>query len=89
MVDVNISVDEERIPEEIQKRLKEAIEATDKEMVFWDNKELMRRTCMSWNTMQEHFFFDERCPKVKIESKWYFPAEEMKQFLLTWMKEKR
>nr|WP_234983172.1 group-specific protein [Salimicrobium flavidum] len=65
------------------------IEATDKEMVFWDSKELMRRTCMSWNTMQEHFFFDERCPKVKIGSKWYFPAQEMKAFLLEWMEEQK
>ncbi|WP_067730181.1 group-specific protein [Oceanobacillus damuensis] len=84
-VQVDKQAIEERYKEAIEKRLNEL----DKELVYWDSKELKRRTCMSWNTMQDTFFHDEGFPKVKIGGKWYFPAEEAKRFLNNWLSEKR
>lgn len=63
-------------------KIDEKLKEIDSELVFWDTKELMRRTCMCWNTIQKEFFFDKHFPKRKIGSKWYFPASETKQFLL-------
>lgn len=42
---------------------------------------------MSWNTIQENFFYDPRFPKHKIGSKWYYPAKEAEEFLLVWFEE--
>ncbi|SIS49253.1 hypothetical protein [Salimicrobium salexigens] len=87
MIDIN--VDEEKLQDEIQKRVKEAVESAETDLVLWDTKELRRRTCMSWNTIKEHFFYDPRCPKMKIGGKCYFPAEEMKAFLMEWVEEQK
>ncbi|WP_397386181.1 group-specific protein [Paenibacillus sp. VCA1] len=53
--------------------------------VFWDTKELKRRTCMCWNTIQETFFYDPEFPKRKIGGKWYYPAREARQYLELWL----
>ncbi|SCM00677.1 Group-specific protein [Bacillus cytotoxicus] len=43
---------------------------------------------MSWNTIQDQFFFDPRFPKFKVGQKWYFPAKQTQKFLLEWAEEK-
>ena len=86
---LKVQIDESAIWEEIRKRIDEAIREADTELVFWDAKELMRRTCMSWNFIQQQFFYDPRFPKAKIGSKWYFPARETREFLLRWFEEQR
>ena len=84
---ISVKVDDREVKqvlrEEVQARIKEA----DMNLVFWDRDELERRTCMSWNSMQEKFFFDPRFPKHKVGGKWYFPAEKTKAFLLDWLEE--
>lgn len=45
----------------------------------------IRRTCMSWNTIQKEFFFDPYFPKRRVGGKWYFPAKKTKEFLLDWI----
>lgn len=57
------------------------------ELTFWDSKELMRRTCLSWNTIQEYFFHDKDFPKAKVNGKWLFPAKETERFLENWLNE--
>lgn len=84
---LSVQVDQEAIRSEVRQRIEELVREVDAELVFWDAKELMRRTCMSWNFIQQQFFFDPRFPKFKIGNKWYFPARESKEFLLRWIKE--
>jgi hypothetical protein len=86
---LEVTVKQELVRALILERVNEEIQKIDVELVFWDSKELRRRTCMSWNFIQEQFFFDPRFPKYKIGTKWYFPAAETKQFLLTWLSEQK
>lgn len=84
---LNVQIDEQKALGIYKEKLDEKLKEFDAEMVFWDSKELCRRTCMSWNFIQEQFFFDPRFPKKKVKSKWLFPAKEAKEFLLNWLKE--
>lgn len=84
---LSIHVDESEIRELYLKELRNHIKKVDSRLVFWDRKELERRTCMSWDSIQKQFFFDSRFPKCKIGQKWYFPANGAEEFLLTWIKE--
>ena len=84
---LNIEIDENEVRELYLERLEEKIKEIDNELVFWDTNELKRRTCLSWNTIQDKFFYDPRFPKFKVGQKWMFPAEETKKFLLQWLRE--
>ncbi|WP_429373779.1 group-specific protein [Paenibacillus sp. DS2015] len=70
-----------------RERINTLIKEVDAEYVFWDSKELMKRTCMSWNTIQNTFFFDPRFIKHKVGTKWYFPVRETREFLEKWLRE--
>lgn len=84
---LTVQIDEAAVQEQVRQRIAELVKEVEAEMVFWDRKELMRRTCMSWNFIQEQFFFDPDFPKYKVGSKWYFPARETREFLLKWLRE--
>lgn len=84
---INIHIDEQEVKKLVLEKIEEMLKDVDKDLVFWDRKELTRRTCLSWNTIQQYFFYDPRFPKYKVGSKWIFPAQETKEFLLTWLKE--
>ncbi|MDC3414304.1 group-specific protein [Terrihalobacillus insolitus] len=86
---LQIQVDEEVIKELYQKAIDERLKELDQELVYWDTKELKRRTCMSWNTILNTFFWEDDFPKVKIGGKWYFPADEAKRFLNQWLANKK
>lgn len=86
---IEIRVDEEEIKKLYIKAIEEKLKKLDVELVFWDTKELKRRTCLSWNTIQDNFFHDKDFPKAKIGGKWMYPAKETEEFLLEWMKGKR
>lgn len=86
---LQVQIDEFAVHEEVRRQVAEKLKEADTELVFWDAKELMRRTCMSWNFIQQQFFFDPRFPKFKIGNKWYFPARETREFLLRWLKEQK
>ena len=86
---VQVQVDESVVQEQIRQQIADLVKEVDAEMVFWDAKELMRRTCMSWNFIQQQFFFDPRFPKFKVGNKWYFPAKETREFLVKWLHEQR
>lgn len=74
---VTINIDKsENLPRKIEKLLDEI----DNEYVFWDTTELEKRTFMSWNSIQDTFFFDDRFPKYKIGGKWYDPVKETSAF---------
>lgn len=83
-----VQIDEQHVDEilrtEIQKRLNEV----QVRYTFWDMKDLCEQTRLSVNTIKDEFFYDQRFPKFKIGKKWLFPAEEAKNFLLQWSKEK-
>ena len=82
-VKINRSIVEEICKEEIQKRLAKA----EFDMVMWDKNELIRRTCMSWSTIQRTFFYRPDFPKVKLGGKWYFNARKTTDFLLNYLEE--
>lgn len=56
----------------VQELLKEAIETKinkhSNELLFWDSNELKRRTCMSWNSIQDNFFHDKYFQKRNLEA---------------------
>jgi len=82
---LSIQIDEAQVYEMCRDEIAKRVHEMDAEMVFWDRQELMRRTCMSWNFIQEQFFYDPGFPKAKIGSKWYFPARETREFLERWL----
>lgn len=84
---IQVQVDEQEVRRLYLEKIEEKLKEVDAELVFWDSKELMRRTCLSWNTILDKFFYDPRFPKYKVGSKWMFPAEETKRFLLQWLSE--
>lgn len=84
---INVQIDKSEVKKICREKISEAIKEIDAEMVFWDSKELIRRTCMSWNFIQDQFFFDPRFPKRKIGAKWFFPAKQTKEFLERWLDE--
>lgn len=86
---IQIQVDQEAIEKMYMEAIKLKIQELDKGLVFWDTKELKRRTCLSWNTIQDNFFHHKDFPKVKIGGKWMYPAKETEEFLETWLDEKR
>lgn len=86
---LNIQINEQEVKQIYLEKLEEKIKEIDSELVFWDANELKRRTCMSWNFMQQEFFFDSQFPKHKVGNKWYFPAKKTKEFLLKWLEEKK
>jgi phage pi2 protein 07 len=86
---MTISIDESEVKKICRERVEELVKEVDAEYVFWDTAELKKRTCMSWNTIQENFFFDPRFPKVKVGGKWYFPVRETREFLKQWLLEQR
>lgn len=84
---IAVQIDEVEARRMCKEHIAELIKEMDAEFVFWDATELKRRTCMSWNFIQEQFFFDPRFPKRKVGSKWYFPARQTRDFLELWLSE--
>lgn len=86
---LKVSIDEKEVEGMYLQQLQDHIKKLDSDLLFWNSKELQRRTGMSWNTIQDQFFYKKGFPKYKAGNKWYFPAEETKHFLLTWLSEKK
>lgn len=86
---LKVQVDEAAIEQLYREAINKKIQVLEKELVYWDSKELRRRTCLSWNTIQDTFFHEKDFPKVKLGSKWLFPAKETEAFLEKWLKGKR
>lgn len=86
---INIKIDEKEVRELYLQKLEERLKEIEGDLVYWDSKELMRRTCMSWNTIQKEFFYHSKLPKFKVGGKWYFDAQETKKFLLHWLRDSR
>ncbi|CCC85735.1 DUF771 domain-containing protein [Paenibacillus sp. P2(2022)] len=84
---LSVSVDEKEAFQLVKSKIAEVLKEADVEYVFWDAAELKRRTCMSWNFIQEQFFYHPGFPKRKVGSKWYFPARETREFLENWLLE--
>lgn len=84
---ISVKIDESEVMKLCKEKISDLLKNADSELVFWDSAELMKRTCMSWNTVQSTFFFDKRFVKRKVGGKWYFPAREAKEFLETWLQE--
>lgn len=85
---IKIQIDDNRVQELLKEAIEEKINELSNDLLFWDSNELKRRTCMSWNTIQDNFFHDKDFPKAKIGGKWYYPAKETEEFLLKWLKER-
>ncbi|WP_371809666.1 group-specific protein [Terribacillus sp. AE2B 122] len=85
---INVQIDENKALEIYKEKVAEVIKDYDADLVYWDSKELCKRTCMSWKFIQEQFFYDPRFIKTKVGSKWFFPAKEAREFLQIWIQEK-
>ena len=84
---IAVEVDEVEVRKILKQKISEMLKEADAELVFWDSGELKKRTCMSWNTIQDTFFFDPRFIKRKVGQKWYFPVRETRLFLEDWLNE--
>ena len=84
---VTINIDKSEILLICREKIEKLLDELDNEYVFWDTAELKKRTCMSWNSIQDTFFFDDRFPKYKIGGKWYYPVKETRSFLEKWLSE--
>ncbi|WP_054637158.1 group-specific protein [Thalassobacillus sp. C254] len=82
---IEVKVDQKELKELYMQEIKKRLDQLDNEITFWDAKELKRQTNMSWNTIQDKFFFDPDFPKFKVGNKWYFPSEKTKEFLNNWI----
>lgn len=86
---ISVNVNEAEIVKMCKEKIEKLLKEDDGEFVFWDAPELKKRTCMSWNFIQEQFFYDPRFPKRKIGAKWYFPARAARDFLEMWILEQK
>lgn len=84
---IKVQLDEGEVIKFAKQRIAELVKEVEGEYVFWDAAELKKRTCMSWNTIQDTFFYDSRFVKRKVGGKWYFPAKEARRFLEQWLLE--
>lgn len=84
---LNVQIDEAQVYSMCRDEIAKRVRDMDVELVYWDTAELKKRTCMSWNFIQEQFFFDPRFPKRKVGTKWFFPAREAREFLEQWLRE--
>ena len=71
-----------------REEIRDQIRTLDLDLVWWDTKELTRRTCLSFPTIKEHFFYHPDFPKKQVGQKWMYPAEETRSFLLNWLNQK-
>ncbi|MCE4051881.1 group-specific protein [Bacillus sp. Au-Bac7] len=86
---LEVKLDDKEVRKLFLEELKKHIDKVDSELVFWDTKELEKRTCMCMNTIQKEFFYDSRFPKRKVGNKWYYPAKQTRGFLEIWIMEKK
>lgn len=84
---VDITLNKTEILQICKGKIEQLLQEIDSDYVFWDSAELKRRTCMSWSTIQDTFFFDPRFPKIKVGGKWYFPTTKTRDFLEVWLSE--
>jgi len=83
---ITVSIDKAEMERLVQKEIQTQIQEINAELIFWDLKELCRRTCMSRPFVLHQFFYHPDFPKFKIGSKWLMPAKETEAFLLDWIK---
>lgn len=83
---ISVEFNQNQLDEVVREEIKKKMSEIDYCHTFWDTKELKRRTCMSWGTIQDTFFHDEDFPKMKIGGKWYFLAKETENFLISWLR---
>ena len=86
---IKVQVDEDAVKQLYREAIDKKLKDIEKDLIYWDTKELKRRTTLSWSTIQTTFFFEDDFPKVKLGSKWLFPAKETQAFLEKWLNEKR
>jgi len=84
---ISVNIDEKYVEQQFLQELSKRLNELESRCTLWDMKELMKQTNMSDNNIKEKFFYDPRFPKYKVGGKWYFPAREAEQFILTWIKE--
>lgn len=84
---ITLELDNEILENTFKEELQKRLDTIQQNLTLWDMKELQKQTSMSVNTIKERFFYDDRFPKYRVGSKWYFPAKECEAFLLNWIKE--
>lgn len=84
---LSVQINEDEVKKLCKERIEKLIKEVEGEFVFWDRKELEKKTCMSWPFILKSFFYDKRFKKFKVGTKWLFPARETREFLELWLSE--
>ncbi|ANU13494.1 hypothetical protein [Planococcus halocryophilus] len=86
-----LQLNEAQLEGMIREELRQRLNHLEHRHTFWDLPELERQTCMSRSFILDQFFYDDRFKKIrfKIGAKWYMPAKETEEFLLTWLRERQ
>ncbi|MGA3675997.1 group-specific protein [Lysinibacillus agricola] len=84
---LSISLNKKALEDMIKTEIKKRLSELETDFVFWDLKELSRRTNMSIPFIKEYFFYNEDFPKYKVGTKWLMPAKETEKYLLNWLKQ--
>lgn len=87
IIQLNIEVNKAELLKMCREKLDQILREADTEFVFWDTNELVKRTCMSFDTIQKTFFYHPQFPKFKIGGKWYYPSRKTRDFLEAWLLE--
>lgn len=83
---IQVKLDDDYIEQKFEEELSQRLDKFQYELTFWDMNELCKQTKMTVNTVKDHFFYNDEFPKRKVGGKWYFPAEETREFLINWLK---
>lgn len=83
---ITVSIDKAEMERLVQKEIKAQIQEINADLIYWDIKELCRRTCMSRSFILEQFFYHPDFPKYKVGTKWLMPAKETEEYLSNWLK---
>ncbi|WP_429823157.1 hypothetical protein [Brevibacillus laterosporus] len=77
---ITVQVDENEVRKVYLDQLKEKIAEVDVELVFWDRKELLRKTCMCWNSIQKSSFLIHDSQNTKSDPNGIFPRKKLGSF---------
>ncbi|MGR5998366.1 group-specific protein [Bacillus cereus] len=83
---ISVQVDEKEVRSLYLAEIAEKVKEIDAELVYWDANELKEELVWDGIPFKKHSF-DPRFPKHKVGGKWYFPAQQVKEFLVQWISE--
>lgn len=84
---INIEVDSKYVEEQLKMAIEKRLNELDSQKIFWDMKELAKKTSMSISHLEKHVIYQPGFPMYRVGKKRVFPAKETEKFLLNWIKD--